>query len=40
MSLDPEPILTEYLMPRDDKCHGSEPPLMTRVWYEPIEDEL
>lgn len=38
--MEPEPLLYEHLLLKDDHCHGSVPPIIVRVWYEPIEDEI
>lgn len=37
--LDPEPILVQTYLP-DDHCHGADMPVIQRVWYHPIADEL
>ena len=36
----PEPILTASYLPPSDHCHGSDMPIIGRVWFEPIGDEL
>lgn len=38
--LDPEPILVQTYLPMSDHCHGADMPVIERVWYWPIADEL
>lgn len=37
---EPRPILVESMLPQRDHCHGADEPVITRVWYEPIADEI
>ena len=36
---EPEPILTVPYLPPSGHCHGSDMPIIGRVWFEPIGDE-
>ena len=36
----PEPVLVQTYLPPSDHCHGADMPIVGRVWFEPIGDEL
>jgi hypothetical protein len=37
---DPEPILVQSYLPMSDRCHGADMPVIERVWYHPVGDEI